>query len=326
VGVGADLPDTEEDARGLAKVLKDEGRCAYPDGQVRLLTGEDAHRDNVLAGLDELAKVPEDASVIVFFSGHGYRVGADRGTSYYLMPHGYKVKELAQTAVSGTEFADRLAAIKSDRLLVLLDCCHAGGFDVSAGDAAEKSPEGLPMVKAPLPDEALSLFKQLSGRFIIASSRADELSYAGKPYSAFTAALISALCGKGAAQKDGYVRVMDIVTHTSAVVPRLTKDRQHPTADFQQGGNFRLAYYAGGEEKPKALPRGLSRPEIEPEPGAFRQVEFDLSGQTVESQTILKVENNPGIINPGWKVGTVIQNPQGGVTIDGTGKVKRRRG
>ena len=36
VGVGDDLPNTIDDAKGLANILFDEGRCAYPANQVNL--------------------------------------------------------------------------------------------------------------------------------------------------------------------------------------------------------------------------------------------------------------------------------------------------
>lgn len=39
VGVGADLPNTVDDAIGLASILCDPERCAYPAEQVKLLTG-----------------------------------------------------------------------------------------------------------------------------------------------------------------------------------------------------------------------------------------------------------------------------------------------
>ena len=42
VGVGADLAVTVDDAIGVADLLQDPGRCAYPSQQVRLLTGEQA--------------------------------------------------------------------------------------------------------------------------------------------------------------------------------------------------------------------------------------------------------------------------------------------
>lgn len=50
VGVGADLPNTIDDAIGLADVLKDSSRCAYPPEQVALLTGPAADRAGILAG------------------------------------------------------------------------------------------------------------------------------------------------------------------------------------------------------------------------------------------------------------------------------------
>ncbi len=34
VGVGADLPNTVDDAQGLAEILRDPERCAYPAEQV----------------------------------------------------------------------------------------------------------------------------------------------------------------------------------------------------------------------------------------------------------------------------------------------------
>ena len=44
IGVGADLPNTVDDAIGMANILKDGERCAYPAGQVHLLTSEGATR------------------------------------------------------------------------------------------------------------------------------------------------------------------------------------------------------------------------------------------------------------------------------------------
>ena len=73
VGVGADLKCTVEDANGLAEILKDEKRCAYPAEQVQLLTETKANRNGILSALDELAKnVGQEDTVIVYFSGHVY--------------------------------------------------------------------------------------------------------------------------------------------------------------------------------------------------------------------------------------------------------------
>src|SRR5687767_8188715 len=120
VGVGGadDLPDTVTDAKGIAGILRDSGRCAYPKAQVKLLTGDKAGREAVLKGLDSLAGIPEESSVVVYFSGHGHQVRRGKKTTYYLMPHGYDVDDLENTAISGAEFADKLSKIKAKRMLL----------------------------------------------------------------------------------------------------------------------------------------------------------------------------------------------------------------
>lgn len=264
VGVGGDLRTTVNDAVGLADILKNPERCAYPPEQVHVLTKEQAKREDVLAALDRLAQsATPDSTVIVYFSGHGYKVVSPIGEKYYLMCFGYDQNKLYQTAISGEEFAAKLQAISARKLLVLLDCCHAGGL-------ADTKSLGYEAEKAPLPPQAQALFGEGKGRVVIASSKADEKSYAGRPYSAFTLALIEALAGKGASQNDAYVRVIDLALYAREVVPERTGYRQHPILNFEQADNFILAYYAGGDLEPKELPF-KSEPEIESEPGEFNR-------------------------------------------------------
>jgi hypothetical protein len=263
VGVGADLPNTVDDASGLTDILRDPARCAYLPDQVRLLTGEKATRNNVLSALDALSRSTNPQStVLVYFSGHGYRVASPTGEFYYLLPCGYDLSRLTQTGISGAEFTERLEAIPAQKLLVLLDCCHAGGV-------GEAKVPGLRLAKSPIPPEAQSLLAQGSGRVLVASSQEDELSFAGRPYSAFTLALVEALCGEGVAKQDGCVRVADLALHAREVVPERTGGRQHPILHFEQADNFVLAYYAGGGTQPKGALFAVE-PQIEPQPGAWR--------------------------------------------------------
>jgi len=262
VGVGADLPNTVDDAVGLAGILRDPERCAYPSGQVQLLTGAGANKDAILGALDALADLTDpEATVVFYYSGHGYQVATAIGHAYFLLPFGYNLGQLPQSCISGKELTDRLAAIPAKKLLVLLDCCHAGGIEES------KAP-GAQFAKAALPPEAHDLLAQGSGRVVIASSKADEFSFAGKPYSAFTLALIEALAGRGASHQDGYVRAADLALYAREKVPQRTNGRQHPILNFEQADNFMLAYYAAGDTQPKGLPFA-GQPEIEPEPGAW---------------------------------------------------------
>jgi len=273
IGVGADLPNTVDDAVGIADILKDDERCAYPAGQVNVMTSEGATRQRILAALDTLAQsTSPQSTVVIYFSGHGYQVTTTTGPAYYLMPYGYDVNQLYKTAITGAEFTAKLRAIPAQKLLLLLDCCHAGGV-------GEAKAVGLEMAKAPVPPEALALLAEGKGRVLIASSTEKELSYAGEPYSAFTLALIETLCGAGVAKQDGYVRVADLALHTREMVPGRTGGKQHPILHFEQADNFVVAYYAGGDTKPKGLPF-KEEPQIEPEPGAWRTM-FDQRGQTV---------------------------------------------
>ena len=293
VGVGGakDLPYTVDDAKGIAGILSDTGRCAYPKDQVQLLTGAKAGRGPVLKGLDSLAGVGADSSVIVYFSGHGEQVRRGKKTAYYLMPHGYDLDRLEETAISGSEFAAKLSNIKAERLLVLLDCCHSGGFGGAVGLPQDaKSSQNVIVKKAPLPPEAKKIFVGKTGRVLLASSKGSEVSYAGKPYSAFTTALIAALCGEGAAEEDGYVRVVDLALYTREAVVKLTESAQHPTMDLVKADNFAVAYYAAGGKKRKGLLPSIEEPQIQSEPGAKDYTAFDREAWNSIQANVTKIQ------------------------------------
>ena len=96
-------------------------------------------------------------------------------------------------------FTQHLQAIQAQKLLVILDCCHAGGQAEAKG-----------AIKSPLPPSAIAQFGSSSGRVILASSRKDEVSWTGQPYSVFTAVLLEAMAGYGAFEQDGYARILDL--------------------------------------------------------------------------------------------------------------------
>jgi WD40 repeat protein len=241
VGVGADLPVTVDDATAVADLLRDPSRCAYPADQVRLLTGEGARRETVLSALDWLAGAAgPDATAIVYFSGHGMEV-----PDYYLLPYGYNLADLLGTTIPGTLFTEKLRAIRAGKLVVLLDCCHAGG---------QAEAKGWPGVKAPLPPTVVAELGRSHGRVVIASSRKDEVSLAGQPYSVFTAALLEAMAGYGAFEQDGYARVLDLALWVGRKVPERSQDCQHPIVKVSGlEDNFALAWYAAGEKQPRPL-------------------------------------------------------------------------
>jgi hypothetical protein len=215
------LPETVlDDARDLCAALIDPALCGYPVSQVVLLLDADATRDKIRAALADLAaRAGPDDTVVVFFSGHGARnpVG---DSQQYLLPYDCDPWHLAETAIDGDEMTGLLRAIKAGRLLALFDSCHSGG-------AAEPKDLALEMQDG-LSETYYEALAQGSGRVVIASSRADEVSWAldGMRNSLFTHHLLAALRGEGRTLGDGYVRVFDLFRHIADHVPQAA--RQHP--------------------------------------------------------------------------------------------------
>lgn len=248
IGVGADLPVTVKDATALHDILIDPTRAGYPQAQVHLLTESNAQRGGILDAFDRLigqSRHNPDATVVVYYSGHGGRIErAGRPNEYFLVPFGYDPNRPAETAISGREFTDKIQAINAHTLIVLLDCCHAGGVPALKD-------VGATFVKAPVPPDLLGVLQTGSGQVVVASSREDEYSLTGDPYSVFTACLVEALSGRAALSKDGYARILDVLRYLFDHVPRRTSDRQHPFVNKVSDltDNFPICYYAGGSKQ-----------------------------------------------------------------------------
>jgi hypothetical protein len=190
----------------------------------------------------------------LFFSGHG--IVMEDG---YLLTFGWDLADLPRTAIASTEFNKKLRAIHARKLVVVLDCCHAGGM-------AEA--KGMPLVKSPVPLGLFDALRSGSGRVVIASSRTDEVSYTGRPFSVFTGALLEALAGYGAFENDGYARILDTALWVGRNVPERTDERQHPIIKVSGlEDNFALAYYAGGAKEPRRLEWTHPVPAVSPELG-----------------------------------------------------------
>lgn len=67
-----------------------------------------------------------------------------------------------------------------------------------------------------------------SGQVVIASSRKDEVSWTGTPYTAFTRAVLEALPGYGAFEQNRYARVLDLALYVGRLVASRTDNKQQP--------------------------------------------------------------------------------------------------
>ncbi len=236
IGVGGDLPVSVQDAKALYRLFTDPKRAGYPADHVVLLTEQDATRDGILQAFDrliELANRDAEATVVVYFSGHGGTFAPPGGASeYFLLPYDYHPDLQEHGAVSGNEFGLKVQTLNARKLVVLLDCCHAGGI-ASLKDlrVSVKGGEQIERFKAsPMPPDLPARLQHGSGQVIVASSRANEYSYAypQDPYSVFTTCLIDALSGRAGGVSEGSVGILHVIAYLMNRIPTRTGGKQHP--------------------------------------------------------------------------------------------------
>ncbi len=269
------LPDMAKDVEALKAVLAHPQRCAYPEDNVRTITGQDATRQGILDGLEWLqeqiqADTSGNATAIVYYTGHGWCQGQSVPSEFYLIPYDVREGKIRSRALRATDFAEAVGELKPRRLLVVLDCCHAGGMGVKglplpagyieAAIAPSLLMEGEKSVGPGA--KGLETLALGSGRAVLSSSTGEQSSYIrqDRKMSIFTYHLIEALTGHAQPQEGATeVLVSDVMGHVWRRVPRSARVlgvEQVP--DFQVSGNFPVALLLGG--------KGLSKGQPAPDP------------------------------------------------------------
>lgn len=257
------LPATVKDPNRIQEVLLDPTRCAYLQEHVHLATGPAATRDSILSALDWLAERAHqdtDATAVFYFSGHGWKDEDADPPRYYLIPYDCDWDRIDETMVCDDLFTEKLNAIQAERLVIILDACHAGGVSKDT----RPLPKGL--VKAAPPTSQLS--ERLGfggGKVVLSSCQEGELSYVCKDdsLSVFTACFIEALSGQGFASHSGQIPseigILDVFKYLDERVPARVKEeqhtdprtgkpaQQHPVLDAAKVNNFPIALLRGGK-------------------------------------------------------------------------------
>jgi hypothetical protein len=177
-----------EDARHLSEALVEFD--LFKEENIETLVNAGAVKPALNAKLTDLIEKtrhkPADL-VIIYFSGHGYK----KDDTYYLICNDTRSNALNKTALKGSDFAASLQSIQCNKMLVLLDCCHAAGITANEKD------EDIPF-------EPTELLKQ-KNKIILTACEKNQVSYLSRPVSIFTYALIEGLGGK--LLGDGYTEV-----------------------------------------------------------------------------------------------------------------------
>ena len=248
-------PSVLSDAQGMQRVLADLACCAFPSANVRLILDRDATRETLSHALVDLSQcVDADSTVFLYISSHGGRIESGPFAGEYLLPVDAELDVTvsppclkAETAISGSEFAEALRRIPARRMIVVLDCCHAGGLG-QAKDALGSR------MKAGFSEAYFDRLAEGRGRVILAACRDTEFSYVlpGAANSLFTQHLLAGLQGN-APGPGGVIRIFDLFHYLQ---PKVTADcpQQHPIFKAELEENFPVALYPGGKAPELAVP------------------------------------------------------------------------
>ncbi|NNM17740.1 MAG: caspase family protein [Croceitalea sp.] len=275
IGVGDDLPYTVIDAQKIYDTLTDETLVGYPKENVILVTNEKADRDGILKGFDELReKTNEESSVLFYYSGHGgtyqithekevekepsffqrilgkkpeiKKVPAKTEHKFFLQPHGMTAENYAEKWVTAEELTEKVNAIKSNKLVFLLDCCHA---------------EGMTQVGLDHMSEMAQQLNDEGGVWVLSSCQDDQKSWRlpNAENSLFTECLLEVMTGQHKRPfTDTHVTITDVVEHIFDEVPKRAREvldestkkpiEQKPFAKFQMSENVVLGNFPKNAE------------------------------------------------------------------------------
>jgi hypothetical protein len=224
----------DKDAIAFAKFLC-EGGGLNPNNLFPLYNAE-ADRAGIRGAFKKLGRKctqPEsnDPLVIVFFSGHGW---TDEESRPYLVPYEAKRNDLFGTAIPPEEFTDLLDQLKTNRLVVFIDACHAGAYGNEGAKGA--------LVATYDVRKALG---EGEGRFVISSCKPDQTSWEGEEKSIFTDHLIALLECRTDAIDEEEITPFNLYPKLQARVRSTAWEMygapQEPTFDAKQADGIVLA-------------------------------------------------------------------------------------
>ena len=307
VGVGQcaepqlSLPVTVKDTQALHQILVNPQLCAYPDNDqhLRVLHDEGATQQAILDGLEWLkaqATADSEATVIVYYSGHGWLESTSG--NYYLIPHDFDSYDWRNTALSAEKFNQALRQIPAKRLLVILDCCHAAGMaSPKENEPDPRLPKGV--VPTADPKGLIDALMQGEGRVVFTSCRGEQKSWIrpDNTLSLYTHHLIEALQGLASQPGATEVTVFDLANHLGKAVPDSAAamgQQQNPRFEMADTERFSIALLQGG----KGLPAG-GWDAVKQQSAVPNQVQVNASGDrsvaiggSATGNTIITGDNN----------------------------------
>jgi hypothetical protein len=226
------LEFARKDATDFSGYMQKQKGRLYDSVVSRVLVDQEASRSGILDGLKWLRdNVGEHDAGVVFFAGHGDRVG----NAYYFIPgdpgalpsgsevttakqmEAWKLKNGATAWVSGEEIGQTLLGLKG-RAAFFIDTCHSG-------QAANQVVRGNANMTG-----ALNEINEEKGVIIFASSTGKETSQEDPKWGngAFTKAILEGIGGKADRDNTGLIRPSYLSAYVNDRVRSLTGNDQRP--------------------------------------------------------------------------------------------------
>jgi helicase len=204
------------DAQALYALFCD----SFGDDNSILLTDKEATRESILRNIRALHVCAPDDTVVIYFSGHG-------SDSHHLISYDADPLSLDTTAIHLDELTTLFLEIPARNLVLLLDCCFAGGA-------------GAKVFHAPIATKASSSAEMLlsqisgSGRLILTAAAADQeaIEVRRLGHSLFTFYVLEALKGAPEVVRSGAVPILgmiEFVTRSVVSTAGQWRHKQEPT-------------------------------------------------------------------------------------------------
>lgn len=207
----SNLDKAKKDAEDIYTFLTTSG--GYKKENTVLLTNKEVTKENIISQITELEKrFVEDSTLIIYISGHGGNINNE-----YILPLYSFKKKIKNTYFNEKELIDLFSKISVNKLLFLLDSCHAGIL-------AKEKKLNTGMTENLL-DKLVSTFPIDNSRVLLASSLPNQSSWecANIDNGIFTYCLLKALKGACLSERHSEILVIDLLKYLVKNVPYIAK-------------------------------------------------------------------------------------------------------
>jgi formylglycine-generating enzyme required for sulfatase activity len=245
----AKLTAPGKDAEEFAQVLRDAELAAFDDVQVLINEGEGKTRRSIARFFAE--RKPADL-LLLYFSGHGVR---NEQGQLFLAANDTEISILEATGIPAEFITRAMNTSRSQRQLLILDCCNSGAF---AHGSKSASGVGKSMGIA-------SAFEGDGyGRVVLTATDATQFAWEGDKVigdtqkSVFTHFLIEGLKGEADRDSDGRIHVDELYDYAYEQVVRRTPKQTPGKWSYKQQGDMILRENLKPRDvKPSPLPADL---------------------------------------------------------------------